>query len=104
MSFHRYKPNPEPFKGQQSIPVTKIWDALFKFVLPIWPDRVKFQGEILGDVWPCPSLAKVTNEEGGDLVPFHKLTQWLCYSLLEPFRNVAGIEVTGDEMTGLPEV
>lgn len=59
---------------------------------------------MLGDVWPCPSLARVHPEKAGDLVAFHKLTQWLCYSLLEPIRSVAGVEVVGDEMTGLPEV
>jgi hypothetical protein len=36
-------------------------------------------------------------------VPFHKLSQWLAYSLLEPFEW-AGVRVTGlDELTGLPE-
>jgi hypothetical protein len=38
-------------------------------------------------------------------VPFHKLTQWLCYSLLEPIESVAGWKVErGDGQTGLPEV
>jgi hypothetical protein len=36
-------------------------------------------------------------------VPFHKLSQWLTYSLLEPFEW-AGVRVTGlDALTGLPE-
>jgi hypothetical protein len=36
-------------------------------------------------------------------MPFHKLSQWLTYSLLEPF-GWAGVSVTGiDELTGLPE-
>ncbi len=39
----------------------------------------------------------------GGWVPFHKLSQWLTYSLLEPFQW-AGIDVTGlDALTGLPE-
>ncbi|MCZ3114793.1 URC4/urg3 family protein, partial [Acinetobacter baumannii] len=37
------------------------------------------------------------------LVPFHKLTQWLTYSLLEPLED-GGLTVTGlDALTGLPE-
>jgi hypothetical protein len=37
------------------------------------------------------------------MVPFHKLTQWLTYSLLEPLED-AGLTVTGlDALTGLPE-
>ena len=36
-------------------------------------------------------------------MPFHKLSQWLTYSLLEPF-GWAGVAVTDlDELTGLPE-
>ena len=36
-------------------------------------------------------------------MPFHKLSQWLTYSLLEPLMW-AGVEVTGlDALTGLPE-
>jgi hypothetical protein len=36
-------------------------------------------------------------------MPFHKLTQWLTYSLLEPLEW-AGIKVVGlDALTGLPE-
>jgi hypothetical protein len=37
------------------------------------------------------------------LVPFHKLSQWLTYSLIEPLQE-AGIRVTDiDLLTGLPE-
>ena len=36
-------------------------------------------------------------------MPFHKLSQWLSYSLLEPLAW-AGLTVTGlDALTGLPE-
>ena len=36
-------------------------------------------------------------------MPFHKLSQWLTYSLLEPF-DWAGVQVDGlDALTGLPE-
>ena len=36
-------------------------------------------------------------------MPFHKLSQWLTYSLLEPFEW-AGVAVDGlDALTGLPE-
>jgi len=36
-------------------------------------------------------------------VPFHKLSQWLTYSLLEPFESV-GVRVEGlNALTGLPE-
>ncbi len=36
-------------------------------------------------------------------MPFHKLSQWLAYSLLEPLEE-AGLTVTAlDALTGLPE-
>lgn len=50
----------------------------------------------LRDCWPHPAAS-------GGLVPFHKLSQWLTYSLLEPLAD-AGLTVTGlDDLTGLPE-
>jgi Protein of unknown function (DUF1688) len=61
----------------------------------IWPGRLTLDGLPLGDVWRCEAI--------GDLVPFHKLSQWLTYSLVEPLA-AAGITVTRlDELTGLPE-
>ena len=54
------------------------------------------RGIALGDCWQHPAL-------DDELLPFHKLTQWLTYSLLEPLE-LAGLEVTGlDALTGLPE-
>lgn len=38
------------------------------------------------------------------LVPFHKLSQWLTYSLLEPMSVLIGVQFEGlDLMTGLAE-
>ena len=72
--------------------------ALLRILLeqlsPLWPDSTTQDGEFLGDVWPYPPLG---------LVPFHKLTQWLAYSLIEPLRT-AGITVTEvDQLTPLAE-
>ncbi|MDM0045646.1 URC4/urg3 family protein [Variovorax dokdonensis] len=55
----------------------------------------------LGDCWRHSAV------EGPGLtagwMPFHKLSQWLTYSLLEPFEW-AGVKVRGiDALTGLPE-
>jgi hypothetical protein len=41
--------------------------------------------------------------ETNGLVPFHKLSQWLTYSLLEPLEEF-GVHVVGlDQLTGLAE-
>jgi hypothetical protein len=38
------------------------------------------------------------------ILPFHKLTQWLCYSLMQPMQSIMKIHFAGQELlTGLPE-
>lgn len=53
----------------------------------------------LGDVWECPALG------GGDqFVAFHKLSQWLVYSLIEPMEKLLGAIIEGTEqLTPLPD-
>ncbi len=72
---------------------------------PVWPARIVLAGRSLGDVWRYPGLpleAGVPAASAG-LVPFHKLSQWLTYSLIEVFED-AGVAVAGlDALTGLPE-
>ncbi|MEL6246852.1 MAG: URC4/urg3 family protein [Cyanobacteria bacterium J06648_16] len=67
----------------------------------IWPGRTTLDGVNLGDVWPHPALPD--DAPGSNLVPFHKLSQWLTYSLVEPLLE-AGIQVVNlDALTGLAE-
>ena len=78
-----------------------ILEAVLLHLGAIWPGRVALDGVNLGDTWPHP-LATAPDETSG-LVPFHKLSQWLSYSLIEPLQW-AGYEVTDiDGLTGLPE-
>jgi hypothetical protein len=75
---------------------------------PIWLTGSVLHGVPLGDVWPHrwaggedPMAGRHGTTDGW--VPFHKLSQWLAYSLLEPLEW-AGIQVTAlDSLTGLPE-
>jgi hypothetical protein len=68
---------------------------------PIWPARLVLGGENLGDVWRHPMLGGAG--PGADLVPFHKLSQWLSYSMVEVLEQ-ASIKVGGlDDLTGLAE-
>ncbi|HEU4406995.1 MAG TPA: DUF1688 family protein [Polyangiaceae bacterium] len=67
-----------------------------------WPAGAALGGQGLGDVWPHPALGP-PGPRGEHLVPFHKLAQWLVYSLVEPLRE-GGLEVTGlHELTALAE-
>jgi hypothetical protein len=68
---------------------------------PIWPTRLTLGGVALGDCWKHSALR--TGDETSGLVPLHKLSQWLSYSLIEPLQW-AGLEVTDiDGLTGLAE-
>ncbi len=68
---------------------------------PIWPSRLTLGGVALGDTWRHPAIRRSDATNG--LVPFHKLSQWLTYSLIEPLQR-AGVAVTAiDGLTGLPE-
>jgi hypothetical protein len=67
----------------------------------IWPSRITLDGISLGDCWRYPALK--TEEATGGLMPLHKLSQWLSYSLIEPIER-AGLRVTDiDGLTGLAE-
>ncbi len=79
----------------------RVLQALLDHLSPIWLTGSQLQGVPLGDCWPHP-LAGGTGITAG-WVPFHKLSQWLTYSLLEPFEW-AGVTLTDiDGLTGLPE-
>jgi hypothetical protein len=55
----------------------------------------------LGDCWRHAAVKRDGATDG--LVPFHKLSQWMAYSLIEPLQW-AGLEVRDvDGLTGLPE-
>ena len=69
------------------VKAASILAAVLDKLSPIWPLP-------MGDVWPHPAIG---------LVPFHKLSQWLSYSLVEPLQG-AGLKVVElDQLTGLPE-
>ncbi|MGQ3058551.1 MAG: URC4/urg3 family protein [Nevskia sp.] len=79
--------------------------ALLRAVLDhssdIWLAGNRLAGVALGDVWPHPLAGGCGY--GSGWMPFHKLSQWLTYSLFEPFEW-AGITVNGREaLTGLAE-
>ncbi|MBL8588008.1 MAG: URC4/urg3 family protein [Methylobacteriaceae bacterium] len=83
------------------LPAETILETVLAHFGPIWPSRLELGGVALGDCWRHPAI--VTDDPTSGLVPFHKLSQWLTYSLIEPLRR-GGIEVVDiDALTGLPE-
>jgi hypothetical protein len=86
-----------------------ILSQLLMTLSGIWPAGNNIAGIPLGDCWRHSAVhesAQAAASCGGasdGWVPFHKLSQWLTYSLLEPFAW-AGVQVRGlDALTGLPE-
>ncbi|WP_404286534.1 URC4/urg3 family protein [Microvirga sp. RSM25] len=84
-----------------SIRATSILEALLTHLGPIWPGRITLGGIDLGDTWRHP-LVEAPNATKG-LIPFHKLSQWLSYSLIEPLEWAGFTVVDIDGLTGLPE-
>jgi hypothetical protein len=77
-----------------ALPASAVLGTVLDALGDIWPGREVCAGKNLGDVWRHPAVGRV---------PFHKLSQWLTYSLCEPLEQ-HGVRITGgSELTGLAE-
>jgi hypothetical protein len=82
---------------REELTAPEILHILLRLFGPIWPGRISLGGVSLGDCGRHPAVP------GDGLVPFHKLSQWLTYSLAEPLE-AAGLPVAQiDRLTGLAE-
>ena len=78
-----------------------ILETMLAALGPIWAGRQSLAGFALGDTWR--HVAFPADDVGAGMVPLHKLSQWLTYSLIEPLQD-AGVQVTElDGLTGLAE-
>jgi len=98
------------------LPVTTVLAAVLDGLADIWSGRLTLHLDgdrpiNLGDTWVHPALLPagvpapppLTLDHLPALIPFHKLSQWLTYSLLEPLQAL-GLTLTELEaLTGLPE-
>ena len=106
--FDRLTQRPNEAGSRSEISAREVMGEVLRMLGPIWTTGSRVQGLPAGDVWPQRWAGDATGDGGhdpttGGWVPFHKLGQWLSYSLLEPLQW-AGITVTGlDALTGLPE-
>ena len=90
-----------PQHGAATVTAHDILSQLLESLSVIWLADNAIGDQRLGDCWPHPAVPGPGLTAGW--MPFHKLSQWLTYSLLEPFAW-AGVEVTGlDALTALPE-
>jgi len=96
-----------------TLDILVFWDILQKLLIPIWPqDRTVVGGQALGDAWPLSTLKTQAsssstdddNDESIFIQPFHKLTQWLAYSLMVPFTRILSLSWKNTSaLTALPE-
>ncbi|GAA5878515.1 hypothetical protein JCM3774_000094 [Rhodotorula dairenensis] len=97
---------PSPVLGTKiAVKMDTMWDIVISGLSGVWPAaRTKIDGVSLGDVWPVECLEKQGAKDGDELVSFHKLSQWLTYSLIEVMEKLLNWTFIGKEqMTGLPE-
>lgn len=86
-------------KGRLSI--VEILKSLLYGLGAIWPNRLQAGHIALGDCWHYRPWGAQASFES--LIPFHKLSQWLTYSMMETVSESL-IQLTDVErLTGLPE-
>lgn len=104
------KTNPRPgnlvdyllqHSSNNRVSATTVLSAVLRGFGEIWSGRITLAGVNLGDVWHHSALPEAGM--GSQLVPFHKLSQWLTYSLLEPLQELGLTIIDLDAMTGLSE-
>jgi len=87
--------------GDRQVSASALLFTLLESLSAIWPSGLTLDGFPVGDAGRHPAVR--TDDDSDRIVPFHKLTQWLTYSLLEPLET-AGLTVGNlDELTALPE-
>ena len=86
---------------KKSVSAASVLATLLDALASIWPSALMLDGIPIGD---AGRHGAVRTSDGTDrIVPFHKLSQWLTYSLIEPLAW-AGIAVERiNELTALPE-
>ena len=87
--------------GGSALPAREILIAVLRYLGAIWPHGMRLGDVPIGDVGRHTSLRR--DGPGNGLVPFHKLSQWLSYSLIEPLREAGVAIVDLDALTGLAE-
>lgn len=93
--------DPAPQGDGDRIDAAAILTRLLDALAPIWSTPSRIGDHALGDCWRHPFAGGSGLSAGW--VPFHKLSQWLCYSIDDALRRL-GVGVVGESaLTALPE-
>src|SRR5262249_18484449 len=83
------------------VPAPLILNALLELLFSIWPSGLIVEGINIGDAGFHPAIR--TRDITDRIVPFHKLSQWLVYSLIEPLATFRLTVLDLHGLTALPE-
>ena len=83
------------------IPAPVVLNTLLESLSSIWPSGLIVDGVSVGDAGRHPAVR--TGDATDGIVPFHKLSQWLTYSLIEPLAMAGLIVEDLDGLTALAE-
>lgn len=90
-----------------ALPARAILAAVLEGLAPVWSGPHRVGGVPLGDTWPHPAATPAQPGPepalAGSMMPFHKLAQWLSYSLVEPLEQAGVAVLELDALTGLAE-
>jgi hypothetical protein len=87
-----------PFVVDGKVSIKVLWECIVVGLEPVWPAK----GTARGDVWVYSDMKKI-GVNCSDYVPFHKLSQWLTYSMIEVFSGL-GVTFTDTHLlTALAE-
>jgi hypothetical protein len=88
-------------RDRNRVAAAAVLGALLDGLSSIWPSGLAINGVPIGDAGRHPAVR--FGDSTDHIVPLHKLSQWLTYSLLEPLET-ATLMVEGlDELTALAE-
>jgi len=87
--------------GTGALAAPAILSSLLRELGPVWPSRLSLANVSLGDCWRHAAITAPDATDG--LMPLHKLSQWLAYSLIEPLQDAGIVVADIDGLTGLAE-
>jgi hypothetical protein len=87
--------------GERCVSAAQLLTTLLDGLSSIWPSALMVDGRPIGDAGRHPAVHTGDGTDG--IVPFHKLSQWLAYSLFAPLEAAALMIERPGELTALAE-